>query len=157
MKSTRIIMYSQAALILVSVLLASAVGQESVSRQRLNEANGSPKYRIAYRRRDNSAPTRLRLHISVEPKHFNRADMASLARRLNTDFRNEQELNVVICDEYKAAKSPGIIYDLLRREPPLALRGFYELDRAKGKEGISFSTERGKPLDEIDIDFSKEP
>ncbi|MEA2203720.1 MAG: hypothetical protein QOE77_496 [Blastocatellia bacterium] len=96
-------------------------------------------------------------HISVEAKHFNRDEMIALARRLNKDFRREKLVSVVICDEYKTAKDHDIVYDLLRREPPPGLRGFYEIDRVSGKEGISFSTERGKPTGETYIDLTKMP
>ena len=93
----------------------------------------------------------------MDSKHFNRDDMIALARRLNKDFRREQRVTFVICDEYETAKDPGVVYDLLRREPPPALRGFYEIDRVSGREGISFSTERGKPTSEIFVDLSKRP
>lgn len=150
-------LYFCAAITAICVCTSLTVGQKTINCQHQIENRGAPKYRIGYQERTKGKPSILVLYISIKPKHFNRDDMIALAKRLNKDFRRELQLNVVICDEYETAKDPGIIYDLLRREPPLALRGFYELDRVSGKEGISFSTERGKPMDEVDIDLSKVP
>lgn len=97
------------------------------------------------------------VQISVEPKYFNRVDIAALTRKLNKDFRDEQQLMVAICDDYITARRHGIIFDLMTEGRSLGFRGVYGIDRVKGEEGISFSTERGKSISEIDIDFSKEP
>lgn len=156
MKVKPICLYLCTASVFICVCLQLGIGQQDVTCRPQNRDKSAPKYRIGYRERTKSTPSILVVHISIEPKHFNRTDMSALARRLNEDFSKEPQLNAVICDEFETAKEPGIIYDLLRREPPLALRGFYELDRASRKEGISFSTARGKPLDEVDIDLSKE-
>lgn len=157
MKSDTIRSYLCATVTLIFICLEFTVAQETINCSHKALSNKAPKYRIGYRLRAKDKPSALRLHISIGPKYFNRADMIALAKHLNKDFQREKELDVVICDDYETAKSPGIIYDLLKREPPLALRGFYELDRGSSKEGISFSTERGKPLDEIDINLSSSP
>lgn len=144
-------------LVITSVCVPFTFGQKPIICQRQSENKNPLKYRIGSKYRPETAPSMLIVHISIDPKYFNREDMIALARQLNKDFSREKQLTAAICDEYKTAKSRGIIYDLLRREPPTALRGFYEIDRTTGKEGISFSTERGKPLDEVDIDLSKKP
>lgn len=141
----------------ICACMSLTAGQKDVNCRQQNGNKSAPKYRIAYRDRTKANPSILEVHISIAPKHFNRDDMIALAGRLNKDFSREQRVTVVICDEYETAKDPAIVYDLLRRSPPLALRGFYEIDRVGGKEGISFSTNRGNPLDEVDIDLSKKP
>lgn len=142
-----------AAIIALWVSLQFSTGREIVGYQREHKA--APKYRIGYKWRTKENPSILVVQISINPDHFNREDMIALAQQLNKDFRREPKLNVAVCDEYQAAKSSGLINDLLMHRSPPALRAYYELDRVTGKEGISFSTARGKPLDEIDIDLSK--
>ena len=45
------------------------------------------------------------------------------------------------------------MFDLLAHEPNVALRGAYELNRITGVDTIVFSSQRGKPLDEVEIHF----
>lgn len=144
-------------LISICLSIPLALSQTPGTCRPRNENKGAPKYRVGQKYRPETNPSRLVLHISVEPKHFNRDDMTALAKQLGKNFPRELRLSVAICDEYKTAKDPGIIYDVLMRESPPALRGFYELDRVSGKEVISFSTERGKPNDEIVINLSETP
>jgi len=80
--------------------------------------------------------------------------MTALAHRLNEDFCNEKQLTVAICDNYEAAKDTHLIHALLVHEPNPGLRGAYDINRVTGKESISFSTKRGKPLDEVRISLS---
>ena len=115
----------------------------------------APTYRIGYKARFKDE--KLLVQISVAPKYFNRQHMLALAQRLNKDFRSEQKLIVIVCDEYKAAKSPSLMDTLLIPPRSLALRGVYELERVSGKESIRFSTERDKPLDEVVADLSRTP
>lgn len=152
MKSKIIRARSYITIVAVSLCVSLTAFSKTVNSQQ-SESRGAPKYRIGDKYRPESNPSRLIIHISVDPKHFNRDDMIALARKLNKDFPREKQLTAAICDDYKTAKDPGIIYDLLRREPPPALRGFYDIDRVSGKEGIGFSTTRGKPLDEVSINF----
>lgn len=147
--------YGQAALmiLLIGATLASGYGQR-IKKCRVENKLDAPKYRIGRVRRDvlNNMPILL-LQISIAPEHFNRRDMTALAHQLNQEFCKEKQLNVAICDDYRAAKDTYLISDLLRHEPSPALRGAYDLNRITGREGISFSTERGRPLNEMDIDF----
>ena len=138
----------------ICMCISLAVGPNVANSQQRNSEK-SPEYKIAYRTRTKGEPSLLQVHISIDAKHFNRHDMTALARRLNKHFRRELRVTVVICDRYEAARRPDVIHDLSIGAPPTALRGFYEIDRVAGRDGICFSTERGKPLDEIDIDLSK--
>ncbi len=97
----------------------------------------------------------LEFQISVAPKHFNEKDMTALAFRLNKEFCHEGKMSVAITDQYQAAKSNDLISDLLRKTPNPALRGVYNLDRNAGESNISFSTERGRRLDEVHLTFEK--
>lgn len=135
--------------------MSFAGGQKAIDHQQQNGNKSAPKYRVAYRHRTKAQPPILEVHISIDPKHFNRNEMVALARQLNKDFLRAPRVTVVICDEYETAKYSGVVHDLLMGSPALALRGFYEINRVSGKEGISFSTERGKRLNEIEIDLVK--
>jgi hypothetical protein len=126
-----------------------SVGQVTFNSQ--NRFNEALEYRVGYKHRFKS--NTLLVQISIAPEHFDRHDMITLAQRLKKDFRHEQHLIVAICDEYNVANNPDVMDTLLIPPISLALRGIYELDRVNDKEGINFSTERGKPLGEIDIDL----
>jgi hypothetical protein len=157
MKTNHVYIRIYGALIGTFLCVLLGAGQTSGICQRGKENKSVLKYRIGQKYRPELEPSRLVLHISIEPKHFNREDMTALAERLNIDFPREKRLTAAICDEYKVAKDPGIIYAVLMRERSPALRGFYELDRVSGKEVISFSPERGKPNVDIVISSSKIP
>ena len=98
----------------------------------------------------NDAPI-LALQISVKPEHFNRDDMTALAKRLSQDFCHENQLAVAICDDYKVAKDTLLITQFLIHGPNPAMRGGYDLNRTTGKASISFSTVRGRLLDEVRV------
>jgi hypothetical protein len=131
-----------------------ADGQKIIKCPAKDEHKQMSKYRVGRMRQGtlNGVPILL-LQISVEPIDFNRDGMIALAKQLNRDFCNVEHLNVAICDNYSAAKDASLIVNLLRHEANPALRGFYDIDRTKNKEGIDFSTKRGRPLDEMSIDL----
>ncbi len=63
---------------------------------------------------------------------------------------------MAICDDYAEAKASDLIRDLIMHHPHPGLRGGYDLNRVEGTEGISFSTNRDKPLNEIEINLRKQ-
>jgi hypothetical protein len=96
------------------------------------------------------------LYISIKPGYFNREDMKLLARHLKDDFSAENRIAVYIFDYYPATKS----FSYIKQDNPTyardqaALRGFYFFDRNTNEESIAFSSERGKPFDEVKINLS---
>jgi hypothetical protein len=93
------------------------------------------------------------LWISIDPDNFTRDKMSALARQLNKDFPDEPRMYAVIFDSEDSERhynpAGGSYYVSKRLE-----RGEYYLDRAKGRESINFSSQRGKPVNEIEIVLS---
>lgn len=115
-------------------------------------ASQAPEYKVAQVLRfDMKKPYgRTEVYISVEPSHFTRSEMVSLAHRLNDDFCKEQKLYVRILDDYDIAVNyHPVAYE--RSMFKKAWRGVYSLNRASGEEYIQFSTAPKKPMDEIKI------
>jgi hypothetical protein len=111
-------------------------------------------YRMGiFNRTIRGAPT-LVIQISLKPNFFNREDLTALAQQLKEDFCKEQSIHVSIFDDAKEAKSTALVYGYLSQGGETgALRGFYDLDRATGKEVITFTTKRNSPLNEVVIDL----
>jgi len=107
-------------------------------------------YRIGLAAHSKKNSCELYLYISVDPSRFVREDMLALAERLNHDFCYENQLIVILLDDYYAARHP------LRNTKAYwdAERGTYYLDRKTGRQFIKFSTSRDKPKDEVEIDLS---
>ncbi len=113
----------------------------------------SPRYRIGQKYRTVS-DQKLVIYISVNPQHFNQADMTLLAQRLNKDFCGEDDLYAVIFDNYASARrfiphqhSPTYERDWA------SMRGGYYLNRTTSIEYISFSPDPNRPRDEMKIDL----
>jgi hypothetical protein len=116
----------------------------------------APEYRVGKAWPTGEKPVEVYLLISVEPEHFSKDKMIALAHQLKKDFCEETRFGVVIIfDEYRAARY--VTYLSITRDLEKAQRGFYHLDRQKKQEYIQFSTNRGKPTDEVKIDLTKEP
>ncbi len=130
---------------------------QKITKCREEGSGDAPQYRVARTRRVvlDGVPI-LRLQISVGAEYFDRKYMIALAERLNRDFCNEKQLAVAICDDYAEAKASDLIRDLIMHHPHPGLRGGYDLNRVEGTEGISFSTNRDKPLNEIEINLRKQ-
>jgi hypothetical protein len=156
MQKKRLFLYSFGMLIVViSGLFASAHGQKLNKCRVTVKPEHAPKYRIGVSQRSivDNKPWLL-LQISIAPQYFNRRDMTALTALLNKEFCHEERLEVTICDTHKAAKDYSLIVDWLRGDTNAAMRGFYRLARPEGSESIIFSTERGRPLNEVEINFA---
>jgi hypothetical protein len=90
--------------------------------------------------------------ISIDPNHFNRADMMSLASEIRKEFIEKDKLKVGILDDANTARL-FVTGGLELPDYDKAERGRYTLDRAKCQEQIEFSTRRGKPVSEVRISF----
>jgi hypothetical protein len=88
--------------------------------------------------------------VTVDPAHFNRADMKTLACRLNKKFPQSSRMKAALLDDENVARL-FLSGNLEMPEFNKGQRGLYYLDRAKGKEYIQFSTKRDKPNDEVRI------
>jgi hypothetical protein len=92
--------------------------------------------------------------ISTSPENFVRDRMLMLAHKLNQDFGSEPRVYAVLFDSEESAQyynpAGGSYYVSKKLE-----RGEYTLDRVKGTERITFSSERGKPANEIKITLDR--
>ena len=64
------------------------------------------------------------IYISVDPQHFTRDKMVSVARHVNHDFPDEKRLSVTIFDDEETARKAigaGPQYELFQE----AKRGYY--------------------------------
>ena len=78
--------------------------------------------------------------------------MIALSSQLKKDFANEPLLLAIIFDSETAARNylpAGGSYD----EAVKLERGQYELNRTSGHESIIYSTKRGNPITEVQIDL----
>jgi hypothetical protein len=135
--------------LLLSFLPVALVGQTVKCRVE-KDGTRPPKYSTGWHAySSNGTPRTLFLAISVDPGHFRRADMVALARTLNRVYCKEPRLVVAVLDDHRAARafSPTTETEWFQKH----IRGYYDLDRDARKETISFSTEPGKPRDEIKI------
>jgi hypothetical protein len=121
----------------------------SLPKQTVEESKPS-EYKVGQVIRNSTEPYDVTVFISTNPKHFVRDEMIRLARQLNSDFSKEQILVVeILDDDYTASNYLPVAneYTIFNK----ARRGLYRLNRIKGEEYIEFSTERGKPLNEVRI------
>jgi hypothetical protein len=128
--------------------------QATSSPQSAVENAKAPLYKIG--RIGYSGPNRSRkvfIFISIEPESFVRDNMLALARKLNEAYSWEKRVLVIILDDYDAVRRSSPINNRELYEE--AKRGYYYIDRTTGEEYIQFSTERGKPLDEVKINLGK--
>ncbi len=137
------------ALALVAAFLTS--GQKPIKCKHENPQAG-PSYRVGWHDYNVEGPKTLFLAISTRDRSFSKDEMIGLAHSLKQDFCNEQRLNVAILDNYKAARAFSPTNE--KQWFHAHWRGQYLLDRASGKEEISFSTAPDKPKDEVKINFS---
>lgn len=110
-------------------------------------------YKVGRTVRSSNERNKLILQISVEPEHFNRDVMVSLAQQLNRDYADEPRLVAIILDDENIARNYGPIsneFTIFKK----AERGEYHLDRTKGVEYIQFSKERGRRTDEVKVTLS---
>lgn len=113
-----------------------------------------PSYKIGFKSYQVGDPLSVILQIEVDKKYFNKESMIELARRLRSDYCKATLLSVTLYDNMKAARDPGNLFLLAESHgKTIRMRRFYILDRKTGEEGLEFSTELGKPTNQVPIHF----
>lgn len=81
--------------------------------------------------------------------------MLILVRQLRKDYCKYQKLSVILFDNQKLAKDPArAMVKLIESNQRIVLmRGFYNLDRTSGNEGLEFSTKAGSSTKEVIVGF----
>jgi hypothetical protein len=137
-------------------LVNSGVAQKGETRKCETTVKGG-KYKV-----NSSSPSSgkrgLMLSIVVKPKNFNREYMLQVAQRIKSEYCSEKEIIAVIFDDRKLDNLGALPGDFPEpKDIEKVRRGYYSLDKAKSEEGIEFSTKRGNPTTEVEIDLTKEP
>lgn len=110
------------------------------------------KYKLGVWVRPVSETKTLFLQISIKPENFNKEFLIKLAERIKNEYCNEQKLSVVIFDNHKFAKDFSAFDEMFdSNNRNVKVREIYDLDRITNKESIIFSSEIGKPINEIEI------
>ncbi len=117
------------------------------------DSNVRVKYKLISENRNTLPSYILMVDIVVKQKDFNREYMVRLANTLTTRYCHDKEISVAIFDDKKAAKTTDMWNYLLGKVESPSLRGFYSLDRDQKRTGIVFSTERGRPHNEVKIEL----
>lgn len=126
----------------------SVVGTRFVPDSPLNLQ--SIPYKIAVSMRTREKRSVLILWISTEPENFVREKMLALVHQLNQDFPDEQRISAAMFDSEEAVRNynpAGASIDISMT----LRRGQYYFDRAKDQGYLYFSSQRGKPVNEIKI------
>jgi hypothetical protein len=135
---------------LILFLVFSANAQRTTEQRCPKMAGG--QYLIGDRSTSAKIPQSVILQISLKKKNFNREFMLSLVKRLRADFCTAPVISVTIYDDPKLAKDPANLFILLEsHQKVILMRGFYNLNRSTGEEGIEFSTALGHPTNEVEI------
>jgi hypothetical protein len=93
-------------------------------------------------------------YVLVKPKQINRGFMMRLAERLKSEYCDARKFQVIIFDDRKYANGNSM-QDYVRSQGKIILmRGFYTFDRSAGLDRIEFSSKRGNPTTETQIDMS---
>jgi hypothetical protein len=143
-----------ALLIRAPVVSAQTLGNQTKHPTESTDNPEAPPYKTG--RVTHSAPNyppETAIFISIEPKYFTRADMQALAGELDRAYSAEKRFVVIFLDDYDALIHTSPIHNT--RAYLAARRGYYRNDRTTGEEFIQFSTERGKPIDEVKLNLGK--
>lgn len=113
-----------------------------------------PSYKIGDKSKLVSDREKISLQISLNKKYFNREDMVKLVKKLRADYCNFELVSVVLYDNHKNSRDPGNTYVMFRSNYKIIrMRGFYNLDRATGEEGLDFSLAPGNLTTEVQLRF----
>ena len=133
--------------LIVTVSLAAAGAKAPALAQ-----SESVDYNVARTMEETRKGTAIFLIISVAHEDFSRDRMTQLARQLNRDFADYQQVDVSIFDDETIARNvvpAGSHYINFKK----AERGVYHLNRARPDEYLHFSTKRGRPSNEIKLNL----
>lgn len=94
------------------------------------------------------------LEVIIKPKHFNKADLIELTKRIKTEYCNINEISLSMFDSKKVAL--GWHYDFVTSKGSIdRRRGIYFLNRKTNEEVIEFSTKFGNPISEVKLNLSE--
>src|SRR5437867_932817 len=88
--------------------VGSMVSSQQIKKCRVPKDVGG-KYKLVSIGHSLGKPVILGLRIVVKPTNFNRAYMIRLARRLNLEYCNDENISAVIFDDYRAASDTKVV------------------------------------------------
>lgn len=140
-------------LIIISVQSTLSFAQCPVSKaDRKNEV----KVNIAQSYKSNLPPFYRALRIVVKQKDFTHDSMVRLAKTIRNKFCQDDEITAIIFDDKRVAMTMDEGQYLIGEIKVPEVRGFYSYSKEDNYEGIEFSTERGKPFNEVRIKLSSD-
>lgn len=112
------------------------------------------KYKIISEGKTISGEKRLLVFIYVKPKDINRQYLLQTPQRIKETYCNDPQLIAVIFDNKKTMYQYALSDYARTNGKVVRMRGFYSFDRKTGKDLLEFSTKRGDPTTEVQIDLS---
>ena len=135
-------------------VLAQKAGGQNKGGECEPDSKARIRFTLAFEHKNSLPPYSVGAYLFVRPTDYNREFMKNLVLSLNSKYCSENLVSAAIFDDKRKAKDTDIAaYSLGKLKEP-AVRGFYWLDREKRTSGVKFSTERGKPVDEVIIEFA---
>jgi hypothetical protein len=95
------------------------------------------------------------LFIVIKPSDINKKSMVQLAKRLKAEFCLYERAQFVIFDNKKYADVTSMNDYIQSKGKTILMRGYYSFNRITGEDLLEFSTKRGNPTTENQIDLSK--
>jgi hypothetical protein len=136
--------------IIFALFLIPCLAQKAQVQKCKSEVKGG-KYKFAGEGRTITGDKNLLIFITIKSKNINQEFMSQLAKRLKSEYCNEQRIQVVIFDDPKLANVLSMSDLLQSQGKTILMRGFYSFDRLTGEDEIEFSSKRGNPTSENKI------
>jgi len=146
--------------LIIILFLVLAMSQKTIAQNELQATNkckiqnkaGKYKLLLIDATRDKNGIS-LFLHVKFKKKTINRVRMTQLADRLFAEYCKANSLLAVIFESKKDA-GLSLLSGYISGKPIIA-RGYFSFDRKKRVKFIEFSTKKGNPTREIQIDLSE--
>jgi len=140
----------------VTILIFGCITIQAQQRLQSDCSSAVPNriaYKVGFLSHAVEDPNSLIVQISLKSRDFSRTSLLVLVRQLRKDYCNYEKLSVVFFDNPKLAKDPArAMVALVESNQRIVLvRGFYNLDRRSGSEGLEFSTKRGNSTKEVTV------
>lgn len=110
-------------------------------------------YKLGFSTIDPNKPKAIFLQVSLKKENFKKAYLLNIVEKLRSKYCNYDWVSVVLFDNEKESRDPARSMDILvnSKQTIFLMRGFYNLDRTTGKEGLEYSIEPGGSTRQVEI------
>ena len=115
----------------------------------------SGRYKLLFTTRGVTGDKTLILYILLKSEDINRGYLLTVAERINKTYCNEASVIAAIFDERKYAGTFAVTDFAVSRNVYPGYRGQYRLNRQPISETLMYSSKKGNPIDEVEIDLRK--